>query len=93
MPQTLDDNAVRDRLSDLEGWTLRSGKLHKEYGFRDFSEAFGFLSRVALLAEKRNHHPEIRNSYSTVVIELVSHDAGGVTDKDIDMAEAIQALG
>lgn len=92
MPKTMDESAIRERIGSLDGWTLQGGKLHKEYSFGDFSEAFGFLSRVALLAEKNNHHPEIQNSYSTVVIELVSHDAGGVTDKDIAMAEAIQAV-
>ncbi|HKI57361.1 MAG TPA: 4a-hydroxytetrahydrobiopterin dehydratase [Trueperaceae bacterium] len=93
MPKTLEEAAIRDSLGRLEGWSLQAGKLHREYSFRDFSEAFGFLSRVALLAEKHNHHPEIQNSYSTVVLSLVSHDAGGVTDADIAMAEAIQALG
>ncbi len=92
MPQILDDATIRDRLGGLAGWTLQDGKLHRELAFADFSEAFGFLTRVALLAEKHGHHPEIRNSYRTVVIELVSHDAGGVTDADLEMARAIAAL-
>jgi 4a-hydroxytetrahydrobiopterin dehydratase len=90
--QTLDDATIRNRLASLDGWSLQDGKLHREYRFDDFSSAFGFLSRVALLAEKHNHHPDIQNSYSRVVLELVSHDAGGVTEADLEMAGAIQAL-
>lgn len=92
MAHTLDEATIRDRLSGLQGWSLQDGKIHREYAFDDFSHAFGFLSRVALLAEKRNHHPDIQNSYSRVVLDLVSHDAGGVTEADLEMAEAIQAL-
>lgn len=92
MTRTLDEATIRDRLSELQGWSYQDGKLRREYRFDDFSAAVGFLSRVALLAEKRNHHPDIQNSYSRVVLELVSHDAGGVTDADLEMAEAIQAL-
>ncbi|MEJ2289885.1 MAG: 4a-hydroxytetrahydrobiopterin dehydratase [Deinococcales bacterium] len=92
MAQTLDDATIRNRLASLDGWSLQDGKLHREYRFDDFSSAFGFLSRVALLAEKHNHHPDIQNSYSRVVLELVSHDAGGVTEADLEMAGAIQAL-
>ncbi len=92
MAHTLDDATIRDRLSGLQGWSFQDGKIHREYAFDDFSHAFGFLSRVALLAEKRNHHPDIQNSYSRVVLDLVSHDAGGVTEADLEMAEAIQAL-
>lgn len=92
MAQTLDDATIRNRLASLDGWSLQDGKLHREYRFDDFSSAFAFLSRVALLAEKRNHHPDIQNSYGRVVLELVSHDAGGVTDADLEMAAAIRAL-
>jgi len=93
MAHTLDDASIRDRLEGLQGWSLQDGKIHREYRFDDFSHAFGFLSRVALLAEKHDHHPDIQNSYGRVVLDLVSHDAGGVTDADLEMAEAIQALG
>ncbi len=92
MARTLDEATIRDKLGRLEGWSLAAGKLHKAYTFPDFSAAFGFMSRVALLAEKRNHHPEIRNSYSSVVLDLVTHDDGGVTDADFELAEAIEAL-
>ncbi len=74
------------------GWQYVGGRLRREWSFGDFVEAFGFMTRVALLAEKRNHHPDWFNSYRTVRIELYSHDAGGVTQRDLDMARAIEAL-
>lgn len=74
------------------GWEVVDGKLHRELRFADFSEAFAFMTRVALLAEKADHHPDWSNSWNTVVIDLVSHDKGGVTDRDLAMAEAINAI-
>lgn len=75
-----------------EGWSVLDGQLHRELRFADFSEAFGFMARVALLAEKADHHPDWSNSWNTVVIDLVSHDAGGITDRDRRLATAIGAL-
>jgi 4a-hydroxytetrahydrobiopterin dehydratase len=75
-----------------DGWTLEGDKLHRELEFADFSEAFGFMTRVALLAESRNHHPDWSNSWNTVTIDLTSHDAGGLTDNDVGLAEAINSL-
>ena len=80
-------------LGSLGDWQLEDGKLRREYRFADFSQAFSFLTRVALLAEKLNHHPDIRNSWASVTLELHSHDAGGVTQRDVDLATAIDALG
>jgi 4a-hydroxytetrahydrobiopterin dehydratase len=75
------------------GWTEEKGALHREFGFADFSEAFGFMARVALLADKADHHPEWSNVYNRVVIELSTHDAGHqVTEKDVKLAEAINGL-
>ena len=74
------------------GWEEAGGKLHREFSFADFSEAFAFMTRVALLAEKANHHPDWSNSWSTVTIDLVSHDAGEVTDRDRELAGAISEL-
>jgi len=77
-----------------EGWSLADGKLHREIEFHDFVEAFGFMSMVALLAEKANHHPDWSNSWNKVVIDLMSHDTGEITDRDRDLANAINnALG
>ena len=74
-----------------EGWEERDGQLHRELEFADFSEAFGFMARVALLAEKLNHHPDWSNSWNRVVIDLTSHDVGGLTRRDVRLAEAINA--
>ena len=72
-----------------EGWAVVDGKLHRELKFDNFVEAFGFMAMVGLLAEKANHHPDWSNSYNKVVIDLVSHDKGEITDLDIDLATAI----
>lgn len=76
------------------GWDLKEGKLCRSFTFTDFSEAFAFMTRVAMVAEKQNHHPEWSNVYNTVRIALSTHDAGGtVTDKDWKLAAAIDRLG
>lgn len=74
------------------GWQEVEGKLHRELRFGSFSAAFGFLARVALVAEKLNHHPDWSNSWDRVTIDLVSHDAGGLTDRDRALAREIDAL-
>jgi 4a-hydroxytetrahydrobiopterin dehydratase len=74
------------------GWTEVDGKLHRELRFGSFSAAFAFMTRVALLAEKRNHHPDWSNSWDRVTIDLVSHDAGGLTDRDRELAREIDEL-
>jgi 4a-hydroxytetrahydrobiopterin dehydratase len=77
-----------------DGWSVVDGKLHRELEFHDFVEAFGFMAMVAVLAEKADHHPDWSNSYNKVVLDLVSHDKGAITDRDHALAAAInQALG
>jgi 4a-hydroxytetrahydrobiopterin dehydratase len=77
-----------------DGWALVDGKLHRELEFHDFVEAFGFMSMVALIAEKADHHPDWSNSWNKVVIDLTSHDKGELTDRDYALANAINnALG
>ena len=77
-----------------EGWAVVDGRLHREIEFHNFVEAFGFMSMVALLAEKANHHPDWSNSWNKVVIDLMSHDKGEITDRDRELAGAINnALG
>jgi 4a-hydroxytetrahydrobiopterin dehydratase len=88
----LTDDEVAAGLADLRGWRLAAGSLRRELRFRDFNEAFGFMARVALLAEQRDHHPDWSNVYDRVVIDLRSHDAGGITAKDFDLARAIDRL-
>lgn len=80
-------------LATLEGWTLNDETaLEKHFKFKDFSCAFGFMAQVALLAEKANHHPDWSNSYNRVTITLKTHDEASVTQKDIDLAKAIDTL-
>ena len=77
-----------------EGWSIAGGKLHRELEFQNFVEAFAFMSMVALVAEKADHHPDWSNSWNKVVIDLVSHDKGEITDRDREMAQKINnALG
>lgn len=87
MIEKLTDDALAVILEGLPGWVLREGKLHRVLNFNDFVEAFGFMSQVALVAERMNHHPEWCNVYKTVAISLTTHDAGGITQKDINLAE------
>ena len=75
-----------------EGWLLVEGRLHRELAFADFAEAFAFMSRVAIEAERLDHHPDWSNSWNTVTIDLVSHDKGGLTDRDRRLAEAINRV-
>lgn len=78
----------------LPHWNMVAGRdaIERRFEFRDFSEAWGFMSRVALLAESHNHHPDWSNVWSRVRIELSTHDAGGLTDNDVKLAQAIDAL-
>ena len=90
-PTALSDEEIRTRLADLPDWTLENGKLHREFRFADFVEAFGFMTSAALVAEKMDHHPEWSNVYATVVVDLTTHDAGGVTKLDFRLAAAMEA--
>ena len=78
--------------SNTAPWTIAAGKLHKEFRFRDFVQAFGFMSQAALVAERMNHHPEWFNVYHTVRVDLVTHDAKGVTDRDFELARAMDQI-
>ncbi|MCZ6759964.1 MAG: 4a-hydroxytetrahydrobiopterin dehydratase [Gemmatimonadetes bacterium] len=79
-------------LDGVPGWSLVDGKLHREIRFTDFVEAFGFMSRVALVAESMNHHPEWFNVHNSVVVDLSTHDAGGVTQTDLKLASRINEM-
>ena len=76
---------------ELPRWTIKNGKLHRELIFTDFSEAFSFMTKVALHAEKMNHHPEWFNVYNRVTIDLMTHDAGGITSNDVELAKFIES--
>jgi 4a-hydroxytetrahydrobiopterin dehydratase len=79
--------------AELPGWTLDGEHLRRTFRFRDFVEAFAFMTKVALLAEKADHHPEWFNVWNRVEIGLSTHDAGGLSQRDVDLARAIDALG
>ncbi|MCZ7647402.1 MAG: 4a-hydroxytetrahydrobiopterin dehydratase [Planctomycetota bacterium] len=83
---------IQAALKRLPGWEVRNAKLHREYTFKDFVAAFGFMSGVALVAERMNHHPEWFNVYHTVKVDLTTHDAGGISAKDFELAAQIEAL-
>ena len=87
----LDADEVSSRVAALDGWEGVDGKLHRQLEFADFSEAFGFMARVALAAEKLNHHPDWSNSWNTVTIDVVNHDAGGISDICFELAGKIDA--
>lgn len=88
----LSSEEIAKRLAELEGWSLAAGKLRRELQFPDFVEAFGFMTHVALVAERMNHHPEWSNVYGRVVIELTTHDAGGLTELDFALAKRMNEL-
>lgn len=90
--EPVSDDVIRTRLRDLEGWELRDGKLHREFVFDDFVGAFGWMTRVALAAEKMEHHPEWFNVFKTVRVDLSTHDAGGVTELDLELAATMNRL-
>lgn len=92
MATKLDANEVTSRLAQLIGWTIQNGKLHREYKFADFVEAFGFMASVALIAERMNHHPEWFNVWNKVVIDLTTHDVGGITSNDFALAAEMERL-
>ena len=94
MAQKLDNAARKSALAKLNGWSDVSGRdaISKKFTFKNFNEAFGFMSRVALMAEKMDHHPEWSNVYKTVDVTLSTHDAGGLTELDVKLAEAMDKI-
>ncbi len=94
MAAKLTADARKSALARLSGWFEVSGRdaIHKKFVFKDFNQAFGFMTRAALVAEKMDHHPEWFNVYKTVEVTLATHDAGGVTELDVKLAEAMDKL-
>jgi len=88
----LSEGEIEAALRALPGWSLAAGKLHREFRFADFSAAFGFMTRVALAAEAADHHPDWSNVWNRVVIDLHTHDSGGVTESDVALAKRIGEL-
>lgn len=94
MPQKLTGDARTAALAGLPGWTelMERDAIFRKFVFKDFNEAFGFMTRAALVAEKLDHHPEWLNVYKTVEVTLSTHDAGGLTEKDVKLAQIMNRL-
>lgn len=95
--KALQGDALADRLAILNSavgsdWTIVDGKLRREFQFRDFVTAFGFMTQVALVAERADHHPEWFNVYRTVRVDLTTHDAGGISTRDFELAAAMDRI-
>ncbi|HEX9190318.1 MAG TPA: 4a-hydroxytetrahydrobiopterin dehydratase [Vicinamibacteria bacterium] len=91
-PARLAEEDVARRLAALPGWALERGKLHRTYAFRDFGEAFAFMTAVAQEAEALGHHPEWSNVYNRVAVDLTTHDAQGITHLDFELAARMERL-
>jgi len=88
----LSESIIEEKLKNLPGWSLKNDKLYKEFQFNDFNQAFGFMTRAAMEIEKMNHHPEWFNVYNRITVELTTHDAGGITDNDVNLARILNSL-
>ena len=88
----LSSEEIDQSLRQVQGWQVVNNKLHREYCFTDFIHAFGFMATAAIAIEKMNHHPEWSNVYNRVTIDLTTHDSGGVTQNDIDLAQLLDGI-
>jgi 4a-hydroxytetrahydrobiopterin dehydratase len=92
--KTLSEAEIKAELarSGAERWSVQGGKLHREYAFEDFVHAFGFMATAAVAIEAMNHHPEWSNVWNRVRVDLVTHDAGGITEKDVELAAKLEGF-
>lgn len=88
----LSEAEIAEALGAMPGWGVKDGKLHREYKFADFVHAFGMMATAAPAIEKMNHHPEWFNVYNRVVVDLTTHDAGGITKKDFELAVLLEGI-
>lgn len=88
----LNTNEIEEALKNLAGWTLQDDMIEKSFTFKDFKEAFSVMTHIAFECEQQNHHPNWENVYNSLTIKLSTHDAGGVTQKDIDLAKTIEDI-
>ncbi len=88
----LSEEQIRIELSNLPGWNIVNNKLHKDFVFDDFVDAFAFICKAAIHIEKMNHHPEWFNVYNKISIDLITHDVGGITQNDIMLAKTLNSL-
>ncbi len=92
MVQKLSDAEIQEKLKELPGWELRDGKLTREFHFANFVDAFGFMTRAAIEAEKMNHHPEWFNVYNKVTVQLTTHEADGISERDFSLAHIMTEM-
>lgn len=90
--KTYSEDTIQSVLKELKDWTFVNDGIEKKFKFLDFTQALGFIVQVGVMAEKRNHHPELFNVYNKVTIRLSTHDVNGVTDKDLELAKAIETI-
>jgi 4a-hydroxytetrahydrobiopterin dehydratase len=88
----LDDLEITALVEKMPGWSVKGGKLHRDYKFADFPHAFGMMATAAPAIEKMDHHPEWSNVYNRVTVDLSTHDAGGITQKDFDLATLLEGI-
>jgi 4a-hydroxytetrahydrobiopterin dehydratase len=88
----LSQQEIDQALANLPGWTIENGKLHREYRFPDFVHAFGFMATAAIAIEKNDHHPEWFNVWNQVRVDLTTHDSGGITSKDVELAAMLEEI-
>ena len=88
----LSEQEIAAELGELTGWRVLNGNLHRIFEFKDFSQAFGFMTRAALAAEKLDHHPDWSNSWNKVTVDLSTHSAGGLTKNDFELAAKMQQI-
>jgi 4a-hydroxytetrahydrobiopterin dehydratase len=92
MSDCLSESEIEEGLKELADWSIKEGKLHKTFKFKSFVQAFGFMTQVAIISEKQDHHPEWFNVYNKVVVDLVSHDSKGITTRDMTLAGSMDAI-
>lgn len=90
--EKMNENEINTALRELQGWSYKNGSITKSFKFKDFKEAFSTMTRIAFECEVQNHHPDWENVYNTLSIALNTHDAGGVTQKDIALAKSIENI-
>jgi len=83
---------ISEELKNLPGWSVKDEKLHRDFEFESFNQAFGFMTRAAMEIEKMNHHPEWFNVYNKLSVDLMTHDAGGITQNDVSLAKILNSL-
>ena len=88
----LSSEKISEELKNLPGWSVKDEKLHRDFDFESFNQAFGFMTRAAMEIEKMNHHPEWFNVYNRISVDLMTHDAGGITENDIQLAKILNSL-